>query len=168
MIFAEASTGGLTATQIGLGVMFLLLAAAGVKTVWDLVDRMLGKKQQISPQPLEIRAAVEFVKQSEFRAAHEHFEQRDDHLEKQLAAMRVERIQDVKDAALSRKGIYDKLDSMRRELSTEAQQVRREIPELERRISAAGEERITKVHDRINDVLEAVSELRGEVKRGKA
>jgi hypothetical protein len=144
--------------------MLLFSMAAGVKAVWDIVDRMLGKQQKISPQPLVVQAAIEFVKQEEFRAAHEHFEQRDDHLEKQLAAMRVERIQDVKDAALSRKGIYDKLDSMRRELSQEAQQVRREIPDLERRISAAGEERITKVHDRINEVLEAVSEIRGELK----
>ena len=41
--------------------------------------------------------------------------------------------------------------------------VRIEIPELERRLNAANEERIAKVHARINEVLKAVSELKGEV-----
>ena len=41
--------------------------------------------------------------------------------------------------------------------------LRIELPEMERRINKAGEERITKVHDRVNDVLAAVSELRGKV-----
>jgi hypothetical protein len=40
--------------------------------------------------------------------------------------------------------------------------LRIELPAMERRINAAGEERVSKVHDRINEVLAAVSELRGK------
>lgn len=38
-----------------------------------------------------------------------------------------------------------------------------ELPEMERRIDAKDEVRSKELHDRINDVLSAVSELRGEV-----
>jgi hypothetical protein len=41
--------------------------------------------------------------------------------------------------------------------------VTREIPELERRLNAANEARFEKVHNRINEVLGEVRELRGEV-----
>jgi hypothetical protein len=40
--------------------------------------------------------------------------------------------------------------------------LRREIPEMERRIAQSGEQRVTKLHDRINDVLAEVSRLRSE------
>jgi hypothetical protein len=42
--------------------------------------------------------------------------------------------------------------------------IRTELPAMERRIATSNEERAVHLHDRINDVLEAVSELRGEVK----
>lgn len=44
--------------------------------------------------------------------------------------------------------------------------VRVDIPAMERRLNDAGEERSVAIHDRINEILSAVSELRGEV-RGK-
>ena len=45
--------------------------------------------------------------------------------------------------------------------------LRREIPELERRIAQSGEQRVTKLHDRINDVLAEVSRLDGNQRRGR-
>ena len=39
-----------------------------------------------------------------------------------------------------------------------------EIAEMERRLNTASENRAVATHDRINDVLEAVSEIRGELK----
>ncbi len=42
--------------------------------------------------------------------------------------------------------------------------LRVDLPDMERRMNRAGEERISKVHERVNDVLEAVSELRGKLK----
>jgi hypothetical protein len=41
--------------------------------------------------------------------------------------------------------------------------LRMEIPEMERRISESGEHRVTKLHDRINEVLAEVSRLEGVV-----
>jgi hypothetical protein len=43
--------------------------------------------------------------------------------------------------------------------------LRQEIPALERRLSESGEHRITKLHDRINDVLAEVSRLEGIVEQ---
>ena len=40
-----------------------------------------------------------------------------------------------------------------------------EIPQMERRIAEAGEHRVTKLHDRINEVLTEVSTLEGEIKQ---
>jgi hypothetical protein len=43
--------------------------------------------------------------------------------------------------------------------------LRQEIPALERRISESGEHRVTKLHDRINQVLAEVSRLEGIVEQ---
>lgn len=58
----------------------------------------------------------------------------------------------------------------RKELSTLAEKVdsrfedlRQELKQSETRITSKGEERVIKVHDRINEVLSAVSEVRGEL-----
>lgn len=42
--------------------------------------------------------------------------------------------------------------------------VRVDIPAMERRLNDAGEDRTGKIHDRINDILSAVMELKGKVK----
>ena len=43
--------------------------------------------------------------------------------------------------------------------------LRMEIPGMERRIAESGEHRVTKLHDRINDVLAEVSRLEGIVEQ---
>ena len=43
--------------------------------------------------------------------------------------------------------------------------LRREIPAMERRIAESGEQRVTKLHDRINQVLVEVSRLEGVVEQ---
>jgi hypothetical protein len=43
--------------------------------------------------------------------------------------------------------------------------LRKEIPEIERRLSEAGEERAVKLHARINDVLAAISKIEGYCNR---
>ena len=72
----------------------------------------------------------------------------------ELAAMMAKRDEDVKYQAGSRKGIYEKIEA-----------VREEMAEMERRLNAADESRTEGVHDRVNQILEAVGELRGEMKR---
>ena len=43
--------------------------------------------------------------------------------------------------------------------------LRVELPEMERRLNTAGEERTRLVHERINEILSRVSELSGEIKQ---
>jgi len=40
-----------------------------------------------------------------------------------------------------------------------------ELPEIERRINQSGEDRATGIHERVNEVLAAVSEVKGELNR---
>jgi hypothetical protein len=44
--------------------------------------------------------------------------------------------------------------------------VRKEIPEMERRIADGGEERVSKLHERMNQILKEVSHLEGVVTEG--
>lgn len=43
--------------------------------------------------------------------------------------------------------------------------LRTEIPQMERRIMESGEHRVTKLHDRINDVLAEVSRVEGVIEQ---
>lgn len=51
-------------------------------------------------------------------------------------------------------------------LEVAIEKVRIDMKEDRASIDRVGEDRISKVHERINDVLEAVSELRGQLRRG--
>lgn len=53
--------------------------------------------------------------------------------------------------------------SMAKDLTNELTTVRREIHESENRISDSGESRSVKIHDRLNEVLKAVSTLQGRL-----
>ena len=126
---------------------FVLVIFNQAARAWSVLH---PRKNEISPQPLEVRAAVEWVTQTEFRQRKAELEDRSNGMEKQLADLRLERNEDVKLAAISRKGMYEKIDTVREEMS-----------EMERRLNAANEARLEKVHERINQVLEGVAELRG-------
>ena len=54
-------------------------------------------------------------------------------------------------------GRIDKIEDM----------LRVDLPAMERRMDTAGEKRISDVHDRVNQILEAVGELRGELRAKK-
>ncbi|MBN9691321.1 MAG: hypothetical protein J0M24_13880 [Verrucomicrobia bacterium] len=53
------------------------------------------------------------------------------------------------------------LAATRKELTAELAQARHEMGEMERRLNSNSEERAVQTHDRINDVLSAVSNLAG-------
>jgi hypothetical protein len=55
----------------------------------------------------------------------------------------------------------------RRRLYERHEELREELHEMENRINAQGEERTVKVHERVNEILLAVGELRGEVRNLK-
>ncbi len=130
--------------QVAAFLAVLFFIAAGYNQVMKMVDRWKGR-----PSPGEVReeAAQLFARQRDFEihiAANE----------KQFALLEIKRDEDLDEASDSRKIIYDKIDHMRSELF-----------EAERRISAAGEARIEKVHDRISDVLGEVREIRGKTNK---
>jgi predicted nuclease with TOPRIM domain len=59
--------------------------------------------------------------------------------------------------------LAEKVESKFEALRGELQELRGEMQEDKNEIVKSGETRVVKLHDRINEVLSAVSELRGEV-----
>ena len=110
-----------------------------------LKERLLGEKapQQIFPQPLEVRTAREPVSREYCDRNYQASSRRIEVIEQELADLRQERLE-------SAAKLEEKIET-----------VNREIPELERRLNAANEARLEKVHNRINEVLGEVRELRG-------
>ena len=129
----------------------------GVNQVMKLVDRFRGSGHEIRPQPLEVREAKEFVTNAECLARKAEAERRYGEAVAQVQELRRERIQDVKEAAVGRKAIYERIDDVKTELDN-----------MERRLNSSNEARLEKVHNRINEILEAVATVRGEVGRRRA
>ena len=112
-------------------VLMALLAVAG--TIYGFVG---NKTRTIDPQPLEVRGAAEFVPRKDFE--HLRDENKREH-----------------------EMLFAKIGGVSRGAEANLQTMRQEIHGMELRLNTANEERSSKLHDRINEVLEAVSELRG-------
>jgi len=112
-----------------------------------LKERLLGEKspQQIFPQPLEVRPVRDPASREFCEGNHQASTRRIEAIEQELGELRDERRESAA------------------KLEEQIETVSREIPELERRLNAANEVRLEKVHNRINEVLGEVRELRGEV-----
>jgi uncharacterized protein YicC (UPF0701 family) len=112
-----------------------------------LKERLLGEKaaQQIFPQPLDVRAVRDPASREQCDEIYQASMRRIQTVEQELKEVREERR-----AAAG-------------QLEAKIETVSREIPEMERRLNAANEARLEKVHTRINEVLGEVRELRGEV-----
>ena len=74
-------------------------------------------------------------------------------MDARLEALMGQRSVDLQAGAASRKGIYVELEC-----------VRKEMVEMERRINKADEERTTGLHDRLNEIMGEMSEMRGMLK----
>jgi hypothetical protein len=103
------------------------------------------RSQEIFPQPLEVRAVGDPVSKEHCDRNHLASIRRIETVEQELKELRQER----RETAAK---LEQKLES-----------VTRDIPEMERRLNAANEARLEKVHTRINEVLGEVRELRGEI-----
>ena len=114
--------------------------------VW-LVKTIRGSAEprRIEPQPLMVGAAPEYVTASACRERMERLN---------LTATEAERhrVQDAKDNAASRSAIYHRIED-----------VQHEIADVERRLNAADEARTSALHDRINDLLTGMAEVRGAI-----
>lgn len=126
-------------SSISVGYILLTLAAiAGAVMAFERwIRRAAGRpdnERTLGGQPIEIRPAARWVTREEM--------DRD------------------REAILNR---VAKVESDVTNIGTQLDRMRRELHETELRINGAGEDRASKIHERINDVLEAVSELRGQV-----
>jgi uncharacterized membrane protein len=79
-------------------------------------------------------------------------------------ASKVEFDQHVIQNQREHENIFSRLNGADRGHSGQFERVRQEMHEMELRINKSSEERTEKTHNRINEVLEAVSELRGQVR----
>jgi hypothetical protein len=130
----------------------VMLLNQGVK----LYDRAQGNSRgtTIGPQPLMVREAEKFVTKETCMTHQNEVGEKLNRLEKAVAEARDKRDADQRDAAFSRKTIYGEIETLRKEMAA-----------MERRLNQDNENRSVKIHDRINEILEAVSELRGQLKQ---
>jgi hypothetical protein len=76
----------------------------------------------------------------------------------------VKDVQSVKlDLEVKVAAVASDLSALETKVDTSVSKLSDELKDCETRITTKGEERVIKVHDRINEVLSAVSEVRGEL-----
>lgn len=117
--------------------------AVAIKAIIETTRMVRGRPdvREISPQPLVVTPADQWVTRDESEREHAHM---------------VERVVKIEQTVT---GLSREIAAVRAEVGG----FQRELHEAETRINRAAEERSEKVHNRINDILAAVSELRGEI-----
>lgn len=132
-------------------VIVLLAIASPLIAIWAG-----GRRRKIEPDPLRVQKVDNLVTKDYCLSSHATLHQRLDGHDAAITAIRGEMRKDREDGELAARtrsaGIYHKLDDLRLELSDKMDAIRRE-----------GKADTEGVHTRINDVLAAVSELRGKV-----
>lgn len=158
MMFLAQATNGIgggtglpdphSAAAIGWVVVVLAALLASVNQALGVKAKMFPSVQrnEITPQPLEVRAVMDLARERDCVSRH-------DSLAAQISEIRTQRITDMKDAALSRKGLYEMMDAIKNEMAA-----------MERRINTEDERRTSGVWDQLNSILEALGEVRGELK----
>lgn len=145
MLMAQISVPPEIVAWLGCAAFVLVMVDKAVGLKAKLMPPSMSK-HEISPQPLEVRAVADMARERDCVARHQA-------LQEQLVELRSQRITDAKDGAFSRKGLYEALDAMKREMA-----------DMERRINTADEGRTAGVWKQLNEILEALGEVRGELK----
>ena len=115
---------GVTPTEIGIWIGIVVLLVPTIKVV---VDWIRPQSRRIESQPLEVKAAADYMSRADCTRMHAE----------------TQRFEDQR---------FDAIDARLSEL----------VAALDRR-NQEGESRASKIHSRIDGVVEAVSELRGKV-----
>lgn len=139
MILAEVNQDPRAFFQTWMIVNSVATFVLTIITIWALTS---NKKQR-----REVSFSFEPASKDDFEAHMDKTEQRFLQMEKQ-------RQEDLEASSESRKIIYNKIDYLRAELH-----------QTELRINEHNEGRSLKIHERVNEILEAVSQLRGEMRR---
>jgi hypothetical protein len=121
--------------QLGTFIMILVAVLGGYMRLRKFEDYMRGQgeRREISPQPLEVRKAADYILREQCEKVH--------------ARMEAEFAQH----SASRKSIYDRIEEMDGRAAARTEVLRKEV-----------KEDIRGVHDRVNDVLHAVGRLEGK------
>lgn len=109
---------------VGIGVLyFMKVQTAAMRDQTDLLRQQMARPQQIE-QPLEIRVNEEM---HQVFAGKREFESHVSHTRSEIARIDLQRGEDLRLAAQSRKTMYDKQDDMRKELTERTDAVRNEL-----------------------------------------
>ncbi len=103
----------------------LLIVNQGFKLWQNLAGR--SHIAEISPQPLEIRQATEFVRKLEFHETRDGIAHQIQQINNQLQEARGIRITDAKDAASSRRLLHEEVKIARKDMLQHTENVRREL-----------------------------------------
>ncbi len=135
LLSAAESAGPTSAQAIGWTILSLAGVAVAVERIQALIRRTANGEDGVAvkPNPLVVAAAAQFVPMDEHRRVEEQVSRRIAAIELQVA-----------------------------EIRGEFARVRSEVHTVEINLMQAGEERASKLHERINLVLERVAELQGQ------
>jgi len=135
-----------------VGCAFFLVAG------WNQVEKFFDRRKD-RPPASEVRAEIvdKFVTKDQCENYHQA-------LERRIAFLDTQRVEDAKDGSVSRSRIYDEMKAIQKTTMDELAHVRTEMGDMERRLNKADEDRTSDIHDRVNQILGEVREMRGEIK----
>lgn len=134
-IIAQSLPDPASAASIG----WVVLSLAALAVAWNQIDEWFGRRKD-KPTGADVRSEAhdKFVLKRDFDAMQEANSEAHD-------------------------GIFRKIGGIERGMGAKVDDMRKEMHEMELRLTKHGEERAEKTHNRINDVLAAVSNLEGRV-----
>lgn len=112
-----------------LGCLFFLVA--GMNQLMSFKAKLLGEKKEISPQPLEIRAVGDLVKEKDCVIRHSN-------IQKEIDELKRLREHDATEASRHRKSMYDKMDAVRDQLTEKIEETPAKVIALLRNTGAIG------------------------------
>lgn len=117
MILAQASAPGPGTNEIWIviGAIALVMSILGNLAQINVARR---KRERVTlDQPLDVRLIKEFVKAEECLARHAESTSKISAVQLEVHDLRKERTEDARAAAMSRKGMYDQINQVRRDLT---------------------------------------------------
>jgi hypothetical protein len=108
-----------SAQSIGWLAIGLVAILAGVRIALGLYRDLRNPPQKttVTNDPLTVQKAVEYVRAEECQARHTESTKKIEEIHMQLATLQRERVEYARAAAMSRKGTYEKIDAVRKELA---------------------------------------------------
>lgn len=115
---------------------------------------LFGSKQatEISPQPLDVRIAHEFVRKDECVQRHGESTNKIQDIERQITALRSERADDLRVAAAGRKALYEKIEAVRKDVVGQLAGIFDKIDDVRKEASEHSENSRRELTEKIDDL----------------